>query len=486
MKLLLAIPPYVHMNNLGPQRIGIPIGMLSIAACAEKDGHQVRVIDSRLYEKNHWEQLESDATDFNADIVGISNLFSTQSDGVRKFLELSRKINPDVRTMVGGPHATSKPQDFLNMGIDMAIVGEGEKAISGIMRYFGGKETVSNVKGVAYLDGGKMKITGREFVNNLDDIPFPAYHLADMETYFSLNEKGFSSRPHDIFNKPMRELSMITSRGCPYECTFCSIHPTMGYVFRAQSPEYVASHLELVTKEYGVELVHFEDDNLTLDSGRFRAILDLIEERGLKFSWDTPNGVRADTLSRDILEKMKRTHVNEIRIAIESANQHVLDNVVKKDLDISKAVMVCKDCHELGIELSAFYVVGMPGETKENINETLDFAFNLMKKYNVKPHVNIANPLIGTEMYNIAKAKGYLVDDDLSKGSIFSSGRIRTDEFTPDEVKKMISGFYRKVRNLYIRRRFTRPSNLLKDMKIFMTHPRSTITMLRTSMKYMD
>ncbi len=486
MKFLIAIPPYVHMENLGPQRVGIPIGMLSIAACAEKAGHQVKVIDSRLYESRHWERLEADMREFNPDVIGISNLFSTQLDGVKKFYRMIKGINRDAKTIVGGPHATSKPHDFLNMGIDVAMVGEGENAIGGILAFFEGMEDIRNVKGVAYMEGGKIKITGREFVQNLDDVPFPAYHLADMERYFELNEKGFSSRPHDIFNKPVREISMITSRGCPYECTFCSIHPTMGYVFRAQSPEYVVKHIELVVKKYGVQLIHFEDDNLTLDASRFNAMLDMIEEKGLGFRWDTPNGVRVDTLDYDLLKKMKRTNVAEVRIAIESASQHVLDNIVRKELDIKKAIEVCKHCDELGISISAFFVVGMPGETKADIMGTLDLAYDLMKRHNVKPHVNIANPLVGTEMYNIAKLKGYLVEDDLTKGSIFSVGKIRTEEFTPEDVKKMTNRFYKKVRNLYIRKKLTQPSAIARDMKILITHPKSTLNMLRTSMKYAE
>ena len=258
----------------------------------------------------------------------------------------------------------------------------------------------------------------------------------------------------------------------------------MGYRFRTQSPEYVIDHIELVVRKYGVEFIHFEDDNLTLNPKRFEDILDGLAQRGIRIEWDTPNGVRADTLSRELLVKIKNSGVSELRIAIESGVQEVLDKVVKKSLDLEKARQVAKDCNELGLPLSSFFVIGMPGETKADIQQTLDLAFFLMKNYNVTPHVNIAHPLVGTELYETAKQKGYLIDEDYTKGFIFGTGRIKTDEFGPDDLKQMSTEFYKKVKKLYIMRTLTSPKKMARNISTFIRYPRSTLRLLKIAARY--
>jgi radical SAM superfamily enzyme YgiQ (UPF0313 family) len=238
-----------------------------------------------------------------------------------------------------------------------------------------------------------------------------------------------------------------------------------------------------VTK-YGVEFIHFDDDNLTLNPKRFEDILDGLAAKNIHFEWDTPNGVRADTLSRQLLEKIKASGVSELRIAIESGVQEVLDKVVKKSLDIEKAIQVAKDCFEMGIPLSAFYVIGMPGERKPDIQQTLNLAYRLMKEYNVTPHVNIANPLIGTELYETAKAKGYLVDEDYTKGFIFGTGRIKTEEFSPEDLKQMSTEFYKKVKKLYMVKMIKNPRRIARNIKTFIRYPKSTLRLIRIASKY--
>lgn len=493
MKVMLIRPPYTDFEGTEPPRVGIPLGTLSIAAAMEKRGHEVMIFDSLTYmDKTEgtkhfgasWERILNEIRKFNPGVIGIANLFSTQIEKAITLPKLIKEMNPAIKLIVGGPHATVRPQDFLESGnFDFVILGEGEETGPDIVDYYEGKKKLGEIKGIAYLDNG-MKIHQPEYISDLDKIPFPAYHLVDMEMYFNMVFQGFSSRPQDPFYKPRREITMITSRGCPYICTFCSIHPTMGYKFRIQSAEYVLNHIEHVVKTYNVELIHFEDDNLTLNPKRFEAILDGLESRNISVEWDTPNGVRADTLTRPLLEKMKKMRVSELRIAIESGVQQVLDNVVKKSLDIDKAVQAAKDCHDIGIRLSAFYVIGMPGETKKDIEATLELAYRLMRDYKVTPHVNIAHPLVGTELYETAKEKGYLLDEDYSKGFIFGMGRIKTEEFSPEDLKQMSTEFYKKVRKLYLINMIRSPRKIANNVKTFIRYPKSTLRLVKIAAKY--
>ena len=494
MRVLLIRPPYADFENVVLPRVGLPIGALSVAASIEQRGHEVMFFDSLVYmdknpDKKHfgasWERIKREIRNFNPDIVGITNLFSNQLEKTLVLPRLVKEINPNTKIIIGGVHATVRPLDFLDSKyFDMVIIGEGEKSGPDIIDYYAGKKDIEDVKGVVYLKDGEIKTNGIEYIQDLDSLPIPAYHLVDMGMYFELAAKGYGSRQSEHFNKPKREISMITSRGCPYKCIFCSIHPTMGYKFRTQSPEYVVNHIEHVINKYQVEFIHFEDDNLTLDPERFETILDMIEERNLYFEWDTPNGVRADTLSKELLVKIKNANVASLRIAFESGVQEILDNIIKKDLDLNKAIQVCKYCYELGIPLSACYIIGFPGETKEDIKKTLDFAYNLMKDYKTFPILNVAVPLIGTPLYNTAKQKGYLVSEDYTTGFILGSGRIKTEEFTPEELKAYTTSFYKRIKYLYLLDMIKNPKILFKNLITLISYPRNTISLLKVSKKY--
>lgn len=486
----------MDLEYLPPTAVGIPLGMLSIAAYLQKSGHTVAIFDSLLHhdtsrEPTHYgasfELIGKAIIEFEPEIIGVANLFSTQMERALCVTEYIKSIYPSAKIIVGGPHATAKPEEFLapHSGIDIVVIGEGEITLANIIDYYRGKKKIENVKGIAYLHDGKLKLNPPEYIQNLDSIPFPAYGLVDIHKYFELAKMGRGSRYYDIFYEPMKEVTMITSRGCPYECIFCSIHPTMGYKYRYHSPEYVVSHIQCLINAYGVNFIHFEDDNLTLNQPRFERILDLILEKGLKFRWDTPNGVRADALNFRLLEKAKRAGLKQLRIAIESGNEEFLNNVIKKKLRIDNVIETAKNCKELNIPLSAFYIIGFPGETKENIQETLDFAYGMMKKYHVKPHVNFAMPLVGTEMYTIAKQRGYLIDEDYTKGRMVGMSALKTEHFTPDDLKNISDRFYKKIMALYILQMMQNPMKLLSNIRIFLKYPQNTIKMIKLTSKYL-
>ena len=494
MRIFLIRPPHLDLESLPPTAVGIPLGMLSVAAYMEKQGHEVKVFDSLVYpdeseDKTHFgasmERIDKAVKDFKPDIIGITNLFSTQMKKALNVTKHIKSVYPDTKIVVGGPHATAKPEEFLSSpSIDIVVVGEGELTLANIAEYYDGRKDISEVKGIAYMKDGKMQTNKPEYIQDLDSIPYPAYHLIDVERYFEFAMKGRGSRVYDIFYEPKREITMMTSRGCPYECIFCSIHPTMGYKFRHQSPEYVVGHIEILIKKYGANFIHFEDDNLTLNQPRFEKILDIIIEKGLEFGWDTPNGVRADALDFRLLEKAKRTGVRELRIAIESGNEEFLNRVVKKRLKLKDVAETAINCKKLKIPLSAFYIIGFPYETQEQIKQTLDYAYEMMKNYNVKPHLNFAMPLVGTEMYGIAKEKGYLVDEDYTKGRMFGMSALKTEHFTPEDLKNFSVNFYKRVRTLYLMQMIQSPARLLRNIKVFLKYPKNTIRMAKLTSKY--
>ena len=185
------------------------------------------------------------------------------------------------------------PKEFLEeaKNVDAVVMGEGEYAMLELVEAFEGKKPFSHVLGIAYRQKGSVVVNAaRPFMENLDDLPYPAYDLVNMEQYLHPQKIGYRSFQD-------RAISMITSRGCPFNCCFCAVHLHMGQGFRAHSAEYVLNHIQYVVDKYKVKNVFFEDDNLTLNIKRFEEICDGIIQRKIKIGWETPNGVRADCLT---------------------------------------------------------------------------------------------------------------------------------------------------------------------------------------------
>jgi magnesium-protoporphyrin IX monomethyl ester (oxidative) cyclase len=428
----------------------IPIGLLYIAAVLDKGGYDVKILDTlavarvvAIGDNRYWglskKEIEEEIKKINPDVVGISIQFTTQAENAIMVSRIVKKINPKIGVIVGGPDVTVRASTLLreNNSIDICVVGEGEYVTLDLANTIAKKGSLRKVKGIAFRDKGRIVFTGfHEFITDLDELPLPAYHLAPMNDYLS----GKYRKGGRGDGKNLREISVITSRGCPFNCIFCSIHLHMGRRWRAHSPEYVLRHIELLVKKYGVQHIHFEDDNMTLDKKRFEKILDGVIEKGLNFSWDTPNGIRADTLDDNIVAKMKKTHCSSLMIGVESGDQKILDNIVDKSLNLNSVVNAARLCRKYGIPLNGSYVIGFPGETKQNIMNTINFALMLKREYNMNGEFLIATPLYNTRLYDVCKKEKLLtrelMPDDLSKCTQ-GRGIIKTKEFTPEEISEL-------------------------------------------------
>jgi radical SAM superfamily enzyme YgiQ (UPF0313 family) len=231
--------------------------------------------------------------------------------------------------------------------------------------------------------------------------------------------------------------TVVTSRGCPFHCVFCSIHTIMGRKWRGRSPENVVDELEQLVNVYHIKQLDFSDENMTLDRKRMEGICDLIVERGLDLDWFTPNGVRADTLDEKLLTKMKRSGCEKIRIAPESGVQRVVNQVIGKNLDlkaVERAVVLCK---KVGIRVGCFFVIGLIGETKEEIRETINFAYKLRRLGAESFVFSIATPVYGTDLYEQAKRGGFLKEDFSDDDFAAAEPLIETPEFSGDELREL-------------------------------------------------
>jgi len=445
MNVTLIAPPWYYKNPWIPSVEGLSqnLGLGYLAAYLIQHSHKVTVIDGLTdgidnivqaqtkYEKPYRIGLDYeeilDRIPNNTDLVGITVPFTNNAQIVHEISQLIKKRHPSISIVQGGVYPSTLPYKALTDSVDFVVRGEGETPI---LQLLSGIDPMK-IKGLVFRKEGKIVDNGRaEQIKDLDSIPFPARELFPMERYMTWSPRGTVSK---------RTVCVITSRGCPYDCTFCSIHPMYGYQWRVRSPENVIEEIRYLVDRYKVEHIEFEDDNLTLHKKRAAEIFDRLIDLNLGITWSAHNGVRIDTLERWLLEKIKASGCTELSLPIESGDPEVLKDMQKK-LELEETIQVLKDCQELGIQTVGMLIVGYPNETQESFQRTLAF-LKECKKYGLKtcaPFIVKAYP--ATALYNYCKEKGWLdprIDDHL----FFSDATddyvsVITPHFTREDVIK--------------------------------------------------
>jgi radical SAM superfamily enzyme YgiQ (UPF0313 family) len=497
MKVLLINPARTYYSGSKGVRLGLPLGLMYVAAHLEKNGLAVKIFDSLIHADTaiiqHPEYtyhgvpdgiLQAEIIKEKPDLVGITCPFTAQIRNTIKTANLIKQIDPKIFIVVGGPHFAVLGKQFLqeNETVQAAVIGEGEQVMLELAKSLSDKKSFYGIKGLIFRDPKTNEAVANppQLINDLDSLSLPAYHLIDMERYFNFLSQGLSARP----NKHKRSISMITSRGCPFNCVFCSIHLHMGKPWRAHSADYVFSHIKFLVNNYQIKHLSFEDDNFTFKPERCEKIIDQLIDNEVNISWDTPNGVRADTLNENLLRKMKKSGCEELIVGTESGDQETLDKIINKNLKLEKIVAVAAWCKKLKIRLRSFFVIGFPGETKEKIQKTIDFAYRLYKKYNVFPNLMIATPLFGTRLYDIVMANGYLTKDITPENlalakQAYGQGMIKTSEFNPRELRKFALQLESRIARLNLVRKIFNPKFYFKGLKLILAKPKRMIFFLR-------
>jgi anaerobic magnesium-protoporphyrin IX monomethyl ester cyclase len=449
MRFCLINPPRIQPKLWGKPSILQPIEIAYVAAVLEKE-HEVKIIDSA---NEGWNNLEEiDGTKYRQglkneeikarikqwapDIVGINIPFCGWWKPAYEVASIVKNIDKNIIIVLSGLHPSARAAECLSYpNINYVIIGEPEHTVQELARELEqrGKKDFKRIKGIGYVKNKEIIITPpRPPIQDLDSLPFPARHLLPMQTYFEA-VKEIPLRGE--IRKPWA--TVVTSRGCPFNCVFCSIHTVMGRKWRGRSPENVVDELEQLVDTYHIEQLDFSDENMTLDRKRMEGICDLIVKRGLDIKWFTPNGVRADTLYEKLLTKMKKSGCEKIRVAPESGVQRVVNQVIKKSLDlktVERAVVLCK---KVGIRVGCFFVIGLIGETKEEIKQTIKFAYKLRRLGAESFIFSIATPVYGTELYEQAKRGGFLKKDVSDDDFAAAEPLIETPEFTAEELREL-------------------------------------------------
>ena len=452
-KALLINPPQKHYADSFSLNVSFPIGLMNLAASA-REYCDLTILDAPACGRRSaggkksllfgapFESILDEISRRRPDIIGVSIPFSSQAETA---VGLCRKIKnsyPDIPLVAGGAHVSVRYKHLLENEVsDYCIPGEGENSFARFVRAYADSGNMANTPGTASMTDGSPVLNPADFISNLDDLPLPAYDMVDVRSYlqnpYLYNNRGALAGP---------AMSITTSRGCPFSCSFCSVGSHMGKKHRYHSPGYVMRHLELLVSRYAINKFHFEDDNISLHRDRFRALMNEIIKSPMDIAWDLPNGIKADTLDPETLADMKKAGCRELRIAIESADQNTLTNIIRKQLDIDKAVEILKQARRTGLRASAFYVIGFPGETVEGMKKTVDLALRMDRQYNVLPILLVATPLYGTELYRVCSENGYIREpvtgEDLACGThIMGKHLIETPDFSPRDIDRLAAGY---------------------------------------------
>jgi len=476
--ILLVVPNQLVKNF---PSIDIPLGVLSIAAYlrAHEYSGSVDIYDATV-SGNIWEddqgrtflgdtpeEIAKRIKDSGANMIGISNMFTWQYQQALLVAKICKTLNSELTTVIGGPHASAFPKETIEEpDIDFVVMGEGEHRLLELARALdvGAKPEIQGVlQSVEDMDLLKPSRRSRiSFLPELDDLPIPAYDMVDMERYFYLQRKGYSSRPR---SKGNRSVSMLTSRGCPHQCVFCSIQATMGYKWRHNSADYVKRHLVHLIDHYQIDYVHFEDDNFTHDPSRYEEIIDVLLQLPKSIRWDTPNGVRGDTWTLDLVKKTRRSGCQYLIVAIESGVQRVIDEVVKKRLDLGKVDDLMRFCKLEGLKLFAFYVIGLPGETKDDLQATMNYALEKFQKYDVLPTINKIKTLPGTELHEIV-SEGKFYGDEMSD----EENTLYTPEFNPQLIDGLFAKYFRRLMVIAFIKGLTKPVLMASFFRLLLAY----------------
>jgi radical SAM superfamily enzyme YgiQ (UPF0313 family) len=393
-----------------------------LAESLRQEGIEYNILDMNL--GHGVKHLNRHLDYFQPDLVGMS-MITRDYRGFYTTLEGIKQHNNSLKIVVGGPHVTIFGEKVLQecQAIDYGITREGERALVELCQ---GKIAVEQIKGLFYRNNGNIIYTGdREFVSELDKIPWPRYEGFELSRYFD-------------------EISIHSSRGCPHRCIFCARH-VLSPKYHARSAENVGDELEYWYRK-GYRKFNFEDDNFNLIKQRVYAICDEIERRQLRgLTLRCSNGIRADRVNRDMLVRMREVGFQYLAFGVDAGNDRMLQVVKKGEMmeDIENGI---RNACELGYITKLFFVIGNPTETTEDVEDMV----RLCRKYPIQEvHFNNVVPYPGTELYNWIKEKNYFLrqpDEYLNNASFWEKRPIFETPELPEAERIRLTNYLQEIR----------------------------------------
>ncbi len=437
MKILLINPPIREWAEPNC----FPLGLGYIASVLLQEGHEVEILDINAH---RWgkKEVEKRIREISYDLVGIGGIITTYKY-VKWLINVLNKCHPEKKIIVGGSVGASIPKTMLERNpVDIVCVGEGEETIRELVNVLQNNGDPSTVKGIWFKgnDGSICRNELREPINDLDKLPFPAWDLFPMDIYLK-NPVGAPNRNKWIDGSFAEDtplsMNLYATRGCPYQCIYC-YHDFMGQKYRYRSPDNIISEIKYLYTHYDVKYFNFTDDEFVLKKNfvyQFcQKIKDLQKELSQRITWSCSG--RANLMTEELIATMAEADCVLIGYGIESGSQKMLDTM-KKKVTVEQAKQSVRLTQQYLGWADCSFMIGTPGETKETIQETIDFC----KQLNLIPEVIFfATPYPGTELYRMAIQRGKIKDEEAYVQGLGEQGgkiRVNFTDFGSDELKKI-------------------------------------------------
>lgn len=404
MKVQLFVPPGGYLAERWTKGSTMPpLGLLYIGAMLEREGVAVRIVPADM-KKMNGREIRKEILDFRPDFIGVTSTTENRFQSF-KLIKLAKKVFPQASTILGGPHASMAAEDCLSYirELDFVVRGEGEMTMLDLCKWLeeGKKQgSLDSIAGITFRKEGHIQSNPpRTPIQDLDSLPFPAFHLIPFEEYrFTFPVPGRGELP---------AVNMMTSRGCPFNCNFCATPINWGRHVRMRSPENVVSEIELLVEKYGAKVIFFFDDTFNANPKRAEQICDLILERKLDVFWKCD--VRMDLINKPLLTKMKKAGLFHLSFGLEAGSERIRNQIINKKVDVGDFHNLVRWCQELDIIPNVFFIFSHPTETWEEAQETI----RIIEQYGdrIEASVAILHIYPGTPLEKTAKKTGVLPED---------------------------------------------------------------------------
>jgi radical SAM superfamily enzyme YgiQ (UPF0313 family) len=435
-----------------------PLNLMYLAGALEEASISVEIFDDDVYQIG-FENITNIVSKINPIVVGLTATTATIKESLNYIRNIKKEL-PNILTVIGGPHTTFLPVETLKKekALDVVVIGEGEETLVELTNKYlknnndNHDSFFHNIKGIAYRNrekdfdnqkndniNEKIRVTEpRPLIENLDELPFPARHLVPFESYELSSQSG----------------GMITSRGCVFSCDYCSSSLIMGKKFRTRSPENIVNELEELVYKYNLKNIAFLDDIFMLDKRRAKLVANEIKERKLDIRFVASS--RVNTVNKSLLEILKSAGMNTLYCGVESGSQRVLD-LMKKGITLKQAQDAFKTSKNVGINIVGSFILGYPGETAKEMDETINFSLKLDPDYS---QYSILTPFPGTPIYSKLNQENLLENEQWDNYTVLKSV-IKYEEMGLS--KRLVE---RKLVKAYLKF-YTRPKYLIKHKGMF-------------------
>jgi radical SAM superfamily enzyme YgiQ (UPF0313 family) len=451
-KVMLINPPNTMPKN-SVRRLTTPLGLMYLGAALKENGYEVNILDTTCegyfntissgemitYGLSDREILQK-IDEYNPDIVGITSMFTAHQANSLNTCSIIKSNYPNLPIVIGGIHPSLNPVETINNPyIDYVVIGEGEYRFVNLLSKLN-KNQLPDFDGIAYKNKGRVRLNPMfSRITDLDKLPFPARDLVNIENYIQIGV------PFGPFSRKDRVEQILTTRGCPFSCNFCSTVEYWGHHFRTRSVENVINEIDELVSKYHIQEIQFTDDNLTANKKRAKEFFRKLRQYNI--SWSTPNGLMIQTLDEEMINLMAESGAYQVSFAVESGSQRVLREIINKKvpskLDVQKYI---NGFHKNNVQVHGLFIVGFPGEAREEIQQTLDYPFELGFD---SASFFIAHPMPGSRLYRECEQKGYLEHSLIGKDLQHSA--IKIPKNSPDfvmhgeELEKLVDDTTRKL-----------------------------------------